>query len=1000
MSSFVPFRVKYVLAFLFFLSCFGAISQHVKNYTLADGLPGNSIKCLFKDSKGLLWIATETGLCTFNGSEFNIIGKEHGLAHNLVWAIEEDENNCLWFSLYGNGIAMYDRKKFTYYTAKDGLVHDAVRSIVYHKKQKIVIFGTEDGLSIYDRKKFTNFKVKPKNYTGNFQVNFISNFGDDVFFSVNHGKIYKLKINQRQVEKSVIQAIKNPLNQNYTGLIHRGKYYGRNMQGEFEIQDLQGVQKSTFGKCSNIWDFTIGENNSVYAACWDGNSPDGAIVKYENQKLTDISKEWNLPTSQFWDVYYDLPSKQLWVGTVDKGVFVIDFSKKIQMEKLDFGKNKAEINILFLDKRQNLWIGGNNFIWRKSANNTVQLLAGERFIHYIQSKKKNKRSSTPELGRLYSVIDNQKTVVIQSIKGEDNGNVWVLTNVGLFCLNQELAIIQHIYKHETTGAFDFISSSTIFLSHAYTHSYLVPIQSKDPINTVRFHLKKIGLDAKRIVKSRTKLWIASWTKGLFLYENNRLVSINELDCFSEKNVSDILVDNQQQLVIGTANGRVYFSKWKNNKLIHLKVLNPDVEIIGNSIFFIRKHGDYYLIGTNKGINIIKDYKLFKFINKDENLPQTTYTDACVDKSNKKLLVSTYEGLYSIDLSKLLKPEKLNSPISLQVIKVNGKTVSSGSYLHLNHDQNTIEITFGSTNLYTSKKNYFSYKIVGLTNKWSDFSTENNLKLFNLKSGNYQLLIKGKNIGTNELLEPKTYRIIIRPPFWETWWFRGFLTATIILLLFFSIRQKINKVKNKGKLEKRIAETKLQALQSQMNPHFVFNAMNSIQNFVIDNQIDEALKYIGEFSKLIRQTLHFSSRTRIRLEEEIDFLQRYMELENLRRNNKVNARISAADHLDLSELEIPPMLLQPLIENVFIHAFDSQSKDPKVDIELDGKTDELICKISDNGKGFQKETNTKQSKGIKLVDERIRLLTGSVEKMVQILANPDGGTVIILTIPLR
>jgi sensor histidine kinase YesM len=95
-----------------------------------------------------------------------------------------------------------------------------------------------------------------------------------------------------------------------------------------------------------------------------------------------------------------------------------------------------------------------------------------------------------------------------------------------------------------------------------------------------------------------------------------------------------------------------------------------------------------------------------------------------------------------------------------------------------------------------------------------------------------------------------------------------------------------------------------------------------------------------------------------------------------------------------------MLLQPLIENVFIHAFDSQSKDPKVDIKLDGKTDELICKISDNGKGFQKETNTKQSKGIKLVDERIRLLTGSVEKMVQILANPDGGTVIILTIPLR
>ena len=96
-----------------------------------------------------------------------------------------------------------------------------------------------------------------------------------------------------------------------------------------------------------------------------------------------------------------------------------------------------------------------------------------------------------------------------------------------------------------------------------------------------------------------------------------------------------------------------------------------------------------------------------------------------------------------------------------------------------------------------------------------------------------------------------------------------------------LKQKINKIKNKAKLEKRIAETKLQALQSQMNPHFVFNAMNSIQNFVIDNQTDEALSYIGEFSKLIRQTLNFSSRTTIRLEEEITYLKRYIELENLR-----------------------------------------------------------------------------------------------------------------------
>jgi LytS/YehU family sensor histidine kinase len=100
------------------------------------------------------------------------------------------------------------------------------------------------------------------------------------------------------------------------------------------------------------------------------------------------------------------------------------------------------------------------------------------------------------------------------------------------------------------------------------------------------------------------------------------------------------------------------------------------------------------------------------------------------------------------------------------------------------------------------------------------------------------------------------------------------------------------------------------------------------------------------------------------------------------------------------IEIPPLLIQPIVENVFIHAFDSQSKDPKIEIEFICKNDEIICTIIDNGKGFLKESNSKQSKGIQLVDERIRLLTGADKKMIQILPNPTGGTIIILTIPQR
>ena len=999
MTSLLQLLNKRYLHIILFFFCFSVSAQNVKNYTMTDGLPGNSIKCLFKDARGLLWIATETGLCTYDGSEFKIIGREQGLKYNSVWEITEDDKKNIWLSVYGNGIAKYDGKKFSYFSTKDGLINNSVRTIFFSKKHQCLVFGTEDGLSVFNGKKFKNFNFKTKNYSKKFQINFISSYQNDIVFNVSYENIYKLKIDKNQIDKSTITKIKNPNNQNYSGLIHKDNYYGRNLLSQFEIQNLKTNQKVNFGKCSNIWDLTVGENNSIYSACWEGNSPNGAILRFENGVLTDLSKKLNLPTSQFWDLFYDKKAKQLWAGSVDQGVFVIDLDKKVQAKKINFGIFKPEINSLYLDEMQNLWIGGNDFILKKDKNNKTTHISNDGITKYIKNKYQNK-NNTAELVRLLKLIENQKTIVFQTIKGGNKGNIWALTNVGLFCLNQNLDIIQHLYKHETTGAFDFISSNKLFLSHAYTYSYVVPINKTNELKEVYYRGKIVRLDANKILKTKNKLWIASWSKGLYLYENDKLISINDLGGFVENNVIDIIEDKNQNLIIGTVNGKVYFSKWNNQKLIHSKILNPDKDIIGNTIFFIRKYEDYFFIGTNKGINIIKNYKLYKFISQDENLPQTTYTDACIDSYNSKLLVSTYMGIISLDLAKILKPEKLNSPITVNQIKVNGDVVLNSNQLNLNHNENTIEIQFGSNNIYSSKKNYYKYKIVGLTNKWTDLSTENSLKLFNLKSGKYTLIVKGKNIGTNETFEPLTFTITVLPPFWETWWFVGLVVTFLIIVLIIYIRTKITQIKNKAKLDKRIAETKLQALQSQMNPHFIFNAMNSIQNFVIDNKTDDALKYIGEFSKLIRQTLEFSSKQSVMLSDEIAYLERYVDLENLRRNKQVECVISKQISVTKNTIEIPPLLIQPIVENVFIHAFDSQSKDPKIEIEFICKNDEIICTIIDNGKGFLKESNSKQSKGIQLVDERIRLLTGADKKMIQILPNPTGGTIIILTIPQR
>jgi sensor histidine kinase YesM len=215
-----------------------------------------------------------------------------------------------------------------------------------------------------------------------------------------------------------------------------------------------------------------------------------------------------------------------------------------------------------------------------------------------------------------------------------------------------------------------------------------------------------------------------------------------------------------------------------------------------------------------------------------------------------------------------------------------------------------------------------------------------------------------------------------------------------------IRKRISQIKSQEQVKKRLAETKLEALQSQMNPHFIFNAMNSIQNYIIDNDTNDALMYLGEFSKLMRQTLNNSSKSRITLADEIDYLESYVRLEKMRYKDSVNFVISIDAEIDINEMYIPPMILQPLIENVFIHAFDSKSLNPTIEVSFTILDDWLICKIRDNGKGFNTDINGHASKGIKLIKERLNLIQGSVKNSILINSFPMEGTLVSIKFKLK
>ena len=175
---------------------------------------------------------------------------------------------------------------------------------------------------------------------------------------------------------------------------------------------------------------------------------------------------------------------------------------------------------------------------------------------------------------------------------------------------------------------------------------------------------------------------------------------------------------------------------------------------------------------------------------------------------------------------------------------------------------------------------------------------------------------------------------------------------------------------------------MQALRAQMNPHFMFNALNSIQNYIIDTDTDNALLYLSEFAKLMRQTIEYSSLNSISLTEELEFLKRYIRIEQMRFSSEIEL---LTEGTEISEsIQLPPMILQPLIENAFIHGLDTQAKTKQqIHLKLEKRGESsLLISISNPKSNTTSSFKEHQSFGIKSIEQRLKLVNSKNKLMIK------------------
>ncbi len=330
-------------------------------------------------------------------------------------------------------------------------------------------------------------------------------------------------------------------------------------------------------------------------------------------------------------------------------------------------------------------------------------------------------------------------------------------------------------------------------------------------------------------------------------------------------------------------------------------------------------------------------------------------------------------------------------------------------LRIRYNENALVINYAIIDY--EKSNYqFSYRPYP-NHPWIVVGDQRNINLSNLPPGAYTIQIRAT--GKPGVEKIKELHVVIRSPLWKTPWFIALVTLLVGAIIYGQVRKRIQYIRQKANIDKLLSQTEMKALQAQMNPHFIFNSLNSIGEMILNNENKDASNYLSKFARLIRITLDQSSQTMVSLRNTIDYLERYMEMENIR-NSHFTHQIKVDPTLDIDETMVPPMLIQPFIENALWHGVSAADKRIHVRIGFSKDKDNLLCTIDDNGVGIhharqQNNTNGRhQPVGIANIQTRVSLLNEkynlhghiTIADKKDIPGQTETGTLVTLQLPLE
>lgn len=893
-------------------------SYPFREYTVMDGLPQSQSSGVFQDSRGYLWITTRNGVSRFDGTEFSNYFRKDGLNTNFVNQILEDGDGYI-YALSSHGLSRFDGRKFIYYPPPGD----------------------------------------PYNYTFSYGA-----------LTIEPGVI--LLVNNDAEDKiNKLVAFKNGIYSDYSGLfpaldtvnIKNLLFDSRN--NDLVLLDIYGNVLSWKNNQLNLisgkkMDELNNENGRIFI------SADTQLYEYSDGKTFPFDLKKNADKTEV-IIYNFLKSENSFSLIKDNSEFRITIS---------FGTSTGHI----VDMEGNIWIATEKNLYRLISTAFTSFTGTDGLVNTIWaiSQDTNKHLWFGSLygdlqeydGKEFRLRNEYKTLFKENLnfyKGSrimSNGDIYFSTNQGVLIWNGKSfsrlkgipddTQICYIYEDNVDKSVLFGTSKGLF--------HLKDGKMKD---YPEFIDNSLGVVEGAVRENDGKYWL-SGHKGLVFFDGLNFFHYRD-SVMPQAYTYTIDKDSRGGLWVTSEEG-LFFKAGNSDRFIHglPESINKSANsliMMDSSSLLIGRTTDICIIDLDKFYGKKQDY--FRLYDRSDGFSGGDCLDnGIIRESDGKYLILNSNGVDILDRSKLkinIFPPKVyitqieykTDSLTWETLNEPGLFYNKNSELRLIRKQNTVQISFTGISTTNPEKVNYQYRLSGYEELWSAKGPGRKTIYENLPPGYYIFQVKAFNADGVESTVPCSISFRVKPAFWQTLAYKLMVFVLIVIFSVFTtwliMKAHQKRKKEKEKLHSELMQLQLASVIKQFDPHFTFNVLSSVGSLIMKGEREAAYDYLLKFSTLLRTVLSDGSVITKPLENELDFVRRYCEVQKLRFGDRFNWRVNVDENVNL-QYEIPKLTIQTFVENAIKHGMENRKEGGSIIVNVKKNDLGLEINIRDNGIG--------------------------------------------------